>query len=222
MGTDQYTSVKAVVRKVNSDFAPSNNGWYADAMAWIGEGLEEIGTGIVLEKTFKEFKVTDYKMHLPSYVVNVLGVVYNNHRLPLLNGTTDIDVKYQDAAMSGLFAAPYCKVNYYMKSRPKYLDFSFEKGTIKLFYKGLAVDCDGFPLIPDNVFFLEALSYRILFKLLSRGMTHPVWTVQTALQMWEEYKSRAIGIALMPSPDEWETIMNNWNQLIPNADNIWR
>jgi hypothetical protein len=208
------TSINSVIKKVNTDYFPSNNGWYADAIGWIGEGLEEIGTGVTLEKTSKEYTVTDYKLYIPpGFVTTVLGVVHENNRLMLLNGTLDIDKDINK---------PQGGSHYYMFNRPNYIDFSFKEGTIKLFYEGIAVDCDGFVLIPDDVFFLEALAFRVLHKLLGRGMLHPVWTLEMAWNQWEYYRGKARGNALMPTPDAWNTIMENYNSLIPNYANVWR
>ena len=95
---------------------------------------------------------------------------------------------------------------------------SLKQGDIELAYRALKVDKDGFPLIPDNSSFIEALECYIKkehgMKLLENGKIDP--------RIYEEIKSRyawAVGQAsadlIRPDTDKMEAITNMWNRLIP-------
>lgn len=95
---------------------------------------------------------------------------------------------------------------------------SLKHGDIEMSYRALKVDKDGFPLIPDNSSFIEALECYIKkeygMKLLENGKLDP--------RIYEEIKTRyawAVGQAsadlIRPDTDKMESITNILNRLIP-------
>jgi hypothetical protein len=98
---------------------------------------------------------------------------------------------------------------------------NFEKGFIALAYKAVPVDEDGFPKIPDDIKFKNAVKYHIMWKLaFLRLMSNKIST--QAYQIIERDRDWYIGAAQtrshMPSMDMMESIKNNWIRLIPKIN----
>ena len=106
---------------------------------------------------------------------------------------------------------------------PGYIKTNVATGYIMLAYQAIPTDGDGYPLIPDDVSFLEAIYWYITMKLL-----YPQWKQGSvrdgvyfdARRSWNYYCKQAYGNALMPNKDQLESIKNTWNRLIPEI-NEW-
>ena len=101
---------------------------------------------------------------------------------------------------------------------PNYIKTNVETGYIMLAYQAIPTDADGYPLIPDNQSFIEAIYWYINMKLM-----YPEWKAGTvrdgvyfdARRSWNYYSKQAYGEALMPNKDQMESIKNTWLRLVP-------
>ena len=90
-----------------------------------------------------------------------------------------------------------------------------------LAYQAVPTDGDGYPMIPDNQSYIEAVYWYIVMKLL-----YPKWVSgQTrdavyfdARRSWNFYCKQAYGNALLPNKDQMESIKNAWVRLIPEIN----
>lgn len=97
---------------------------------------------------------------------------------------------------------------------------SIKEGTIELSYEAIPVDCDGYPLIPDNSSFREALElyitkrrYKVLYDTGKiRGDVYNNTCQEYAFAVGQAHSS-----LLMPTIDEMEAITNMWNTLVPRV-----
>lgn len=98
---------------------------------------------------------------------------------------------------------------------------SFERGEIEISYKAILVDPDGYPLIPDDSKFINALElyikkkqFTILFDLGKIG--------QAVLQNTQQEYAWAVGQAqsslTIPSVDEMESLKNSWTTLVQRVN----
>ena len=97
---------------------------------------------------------------------------------------------------------------------------SIKDGCIEMAYEAIPVDCDGYPLIPDNSSFREALElyitkrrYKVLYdtgKL--RGDVY-----QLTCQEYAFLVGQAQNSLIMPTIDEMEAITNMWCTLLPRV-----
>lgn len=97
---------------------------------------------------------------------------------------------------------------------------SIKEGTIEIAYNAFAVDSDGYPMIPDNSSFVNALELYIKKKhfnvLFDTGkINQAVWN-----QVCQDY-AWAVGQAqsdlIRPTIDQMEAITNSLNTLIPRV-----
>lgn len=94
-------------------------------------------------------------------------------------------------------------------------------GYLVVSYQAIPTDVDGYPLIPDDPGFIEAVYWYIVMKLL-----YPQWRdgrVRDAVYFdakssWQFYCKQAYGNAMMPSLDQLKSIKNSWLRLIPDIN----
>lgn len=130
-----------------------------------------------------------------SQLVGLLGV-----NTPGIETITDYAVDYAYVIVGG-----YIKTN-------------VSSGYLMMAYQAVPTDKDGYPLIPDNESFMEALYWYITMKLM-----YPQWAsgqirdavYYDARRSWNYYCKQAYGEAMMPSADQLESIKNTWVKLVP-------
>lgn len=117
-------------------------------------------------------------------------------------------------------------IDYYYYIEADWYKFNIEEGIIELDYMALYTDADGFPLIPDNTYLLEAIQYYVLMKLIGTGYTHPLWTgvngYMQLKQLFEEAFGRAKGTIYYPSLDMMNAYTEAYNKLMPNFQELDR
>lgn len=99
-----------------------------------------------------------------------------------------------------------------------YIKTNVRTGYIMMAYQAIPTDCDGYPMIPDEISFKEAVYWYINMKLM-----YPKWAegrvrdavYYDAKRSWNYYCKQAYGDALMPNADKLESIKNAWVRLIP-------
>lgn len=102
--------------------------------------------------------------------------------------------------------------------RGNYIKTNIRSGYLKIAYQAIPTDIDGYPLVPDDVSFMEALYWYIAMKLL-----YPMWrdgrvrdaVYYDAKRSWNYYSKQAYGNALMPNIDQLESFKNSWLRLVP-------
>ena len=96
-----------------------------------------------------------------------------------------------------------------------------ETGYLMVAYQAIPLDLDGYPLVPDDQTFLEALYWYINVKLM-----YPDWVAgkirdavyYDARRSWNFYCKQAYGTAMMPAADQLESFKNSWLRLIPEIN----
>lgn len=93
-------------------------------------------------------------------------------------------------------------------SRPGYytirgnkLQTSFESGYIRMSYWALPVCKEGYPLIPDNENYKQAIEWYIIRRLIGSGYEHKVFSYQYADEQFEKYANRGMNEVSYYSPD---------------------
>jgi hypothetical protein len=104
--------------------------------------------------------------------------------------------------------------NYY-KISGNYIQFSFEEGFVKLHYLRRPLDKEGYPLIPDNENFKQALYWYVLKQLIGAGYKHQVFDYGKCDEEFEKYGARAINEITYPSLDAMAKANRSLIRLIP-------
>ncbi len=103
----------------------------------------------------------------------------------------------------------------------KFLRLSFEKGFISLSYFKDPTDARGYPLIPNNESYIEAVVDYVKWKHYEYDFERGIEGAQNRMtyykQQWEKRSGQAISWAKMPKTrGDWNQIANDLHNLIPD------
>lgn len=99
-----------------------------------------------------------------------------------------------------------------------YVKTNQETGYLMVAYQAIPTDNQGYPMIPDNQSYIEAIYWYITMKLM-----YPEWVggrvrdavYADAKRSWNFYCKQAYGNAMMPNgAEQMETIKNTWHRLV--------
>lgn len=231
-------SVKVVIDKIFRDLNLQNSDWTDDAIEWVAEAIEFIGhkTGFISKE--KSIKIVSHRGILPNdyYIVQPKGVIYkgasmyygsnsdiyNPEESEILLANTSQTFQSLDRARYGHPVIPDYRENssrYYELSNDGYIITSIENGEILLKYYAYPTDKDGYLLIPDDVYYKEAILWYVLKKLILGGYRHPEFNYHTANQYWKKSCAAAANNAAYPTFDKMVSFTKNWVRMIPKSPN---
>lgn len=118
-------------------------------------------------------------------------------------------------------------VQYFIK--PGWIVLNRKKGFIRLSYKAIPTDENGYPLIPDIPSFQEAVYWYVLMKLnfprflagnfiRANAAKVGMQTYFYLQQQWNNCRNHAYAEAIMPNESQMINIKNEWNKLVPEWD----
>ena len=222
MFNGQTVSLKTILWKVlNNPLAADLT--YEDAAAFVVEAIRLIGAPLSFEDLVTPpILVTNNKAPLPANLLNIRGVrIINNLEnfddgAIALRHATDI---YHNGADCGVDSENNIPYEYTYTVQKGIIFTSIPSGYIQISYRGLPVDDDGYPLIPNEQKTLLAIEYYILHRFLE-----PLWIIgkitDKAFTYIEQKRHFYMGGAdtslKLQSPDHLESIMNSINRLIIN------
>ncbi len=118
------------------------------------------------------------------------------------------------------------KPEYFIK--PGWIVTNKRNGYVKIAYKAIATDERGYPLIPDNTSYQEAVYWYVVMKLSfpkwlkgslgGRGVNTGQNVYTYIQQQWNFYRNQAYAEAMMPTADDIQNIKNDWNKLVPDFE----
>ena len=177
-----------------------------DAAMYAINTLKLIGAPLLYKHEVKTLKVEDYRAHLPINLLDVKGINYCDR--PLRYATDTFHQSNHDRAVEETYTLNNCVIT-----------TSFEKGEIEVAYTTLALDDEGYPMIPDNISVEQAIKYSIRVSYLEA-----FWEMgkisDKVFQRLEQQRDWYIGQAqsntLLQGADHLESIVNSVNRLISN------
>lgn len=127
-------------------------------------------------------------------------------------------VNYKNRNRDDLYTDQYV---YYINNN--YIKLNIRSGYLMLAYQAMPVDEEGYPMVPNDASFFEALYWYITMKLL-----YPRWqqgsirdaVYYDARSNWNYYCNQSYGKAMMPSADKLESLKNKWLQLYPDINDF--
>lgn len=160
--------------------------------------LRHVGVGSSAEPRVSVFEVNPYQ-HQTS------------DGLPVDEPSSSFPFLGQDLEQSAVTS----RNTHYYKLQGNYIQTSFESGFIKIHYLALPVCQDGYPLIPDNENFKQALEWHVIRRLIGSGYEHKVFTYQQANEQFDIYAARGMGEVSYPSLDSMARLNRSLVRLIP-------
>lgn len=105
-----------------------------------------------------------------------------------------------------------------------YLKTNIKEGYIMLAYAAISIDEEGYPLIPDDPSYIEALYWYVnmktLYSRLYRGEQGVRYLYEHAESKWRFYRKQAYAVTMMPNTDQHESLKNQTLKLYPEIDSF--
>lgn len=233
-------SGKQIVSKVFADLnIKEGSNRIADMIEWISEAVEKIGSVKQLKRVVSGsddapyLKINNHQASLPSDLFRLNQVAFsssaNGNWVPMKISTSSFnswgsirpeeDLTDLDSKMRPIDTTTESGLTYSIK--PGYINTSVKDGYIKLSYDAIPVDEDGYPLVPDNISYAEAVYWYVVMKLkypeylsgkMDQGRYHDI------RRSWNFYCKQAYGDSMMPTLDEMDSIKNSWLRLMPEIN----
>ena len=164
--------------------------------------------------TSEPVKIEDYRGELPCDLIMINQVREHKSHLPLVAMTDNFNGLHKHE--------PHARLsNNTFKTQGRVIFTSMKEGLLDVSYKGIMVDDEGIPLIPDNSIFLKTLElyikkewFTILFDM---GKISPA-VLQNTQQEYAFKAGQLNNEFMIPSVSEMEAITNIMNQLVPRVN----
>lgn len=250
MLNSKYISIKHIIDKFYSESAVQEEVPYTDLVQWVADALLLIDQNPQFQRKVTgtsfnsepDLVITNYKAALPcdlyrieQIAVNGVAARYSSSTMHhgLLSPACCGVVNESNIAhtMTDNFGNEFITSyhNYWSQlacSEVTYdinkdcLTLSVPTGTVKIAYLAIPTDEEGFPLIPDNVSYIEALTAYLTMKIdYLNWRKNPDSNGYRALyedsdKKWCWYVGQAKGAAKMLSVDQMETLRNSTVRLL--------
>ncbi len=216
MATYRTISCKAVIAKVYRDLRLNDANRELDMIEWIGEALEFIGSGVTFKQKATTLQIQDHKAILPNDLVNIQQIKYQNENNPY-HKPLKYNPKSFPEALHDVERPQWKDIRKESYTyNDNYLYTDFEEGEVLFSYIGIATDSDGYPMIPDNQYFKEALFWYIFKQLLLGGYRHHARIdYDFAYEKWRYFASNAKNEAMYPDIGEYQRFLEIWVGLVP-------
>jgi len=187
------------------------------------------GTGsFELAKDMDEIASLDNAFPESSYVTLAMSLYNKDYADALVYVNTEPNIRdtltvmlnrmYPSSGIPGTTYDASGLVDYKYIITPNYIKTNARTGYVMMAYQAIPTDSEGYPLVPDDVDFLEALYWYVTMKLL-----YPEWKLgrvrdevyYDARRSWNFNCKKAYGNAMMPNVDQLESIKNQWLRLVP-------
>jgi hypothetical protein len=216
-----YVTIDAVIAKLYRDLGINTEVNEAHVVEWIAEALDKIGSFAQYEEIKDCLKLEKGKVKLPTNFYRIKDIGYNGQ--PLAWASPSMLTAY-GCEGSGI---PVCCTNYSFYIEGCYIitdiDVSQSESTqnLNLIYLGVPADENGYPLIPDDVYFMEATAKYVTYMLDYRewrkgNLADKV--INKSEQDWLFYVNSARGSANMPTERQMSNLKNIWTKMIPDMN----
>lgn len=241
MKIKKQVSLNRLIGKVDNDFNISESDWIPRAAAWVIDALSQMKC-LPMEKKRRLLKVNNRIAIFPCEInsrdirvfdsngceISGLNVGKNCKcsELSAITPSSEIAV-YNHKATNGANTVEVanvinnCDKNFVIAGNNIELNFDTDKIIVESLevatYYDEYYDCE-VPYIYDNGVLLEALAWYILFKYLSRGSKHQVYSltspnpVLNPYMQWTNLKNKAatsVAIELSQETDGWKNFFYN-------------
>lgn len=237
MLTHKTVSFKTIFAKIYRDLQLKNDDdLFVDVLEWSAEALDQIGVYNQYDRKQACIDIVNYKGEIPSDLISLELASYNNI---VINSSTSVDLPIDTSATTNYgYLTPYSsnqglissltlllnekyffnKADYFLISE-NWFKTSFEKGKLNIVYMAQPLDTDGFPLIPDEVSYKEAIYWYIVYKIsyaqARRGEIQSSFYTD-AYDKWLWYCNQAGAKAMMPDLNMLENLKRSFISLKPN------
>lgn len=224
MYNSKTISLKEILWKVfRNPLAAELN--YEDAADFTVEAIRLIGAPLsYVNKVTPVLEIQNHKVLLPYDFIYINGIRYiddpSNLKETSISLTYATDIYHDDKGCNTIENNCHDIDDFTYSIQNSIVFTSKQSGYIQVSYKGLNIDDEGYPLIPDDEKTKMAIEYYILFRFLE-----PLWLMgkitDKAFEYINQKKLWYMGAAQtslqLQGMDHLEATMNSINRLIVNS-----
>mgnify|MGYP003635218755 CR=1 FL=1 len=221
--TGKKVSIKRVLEKVYRDWGFNTEIVWADVIEWSSEAINILGVHPSYEdKISNEITLTKGRGELPCDIMHIIGVRDFNTGEPLVRSFDQYHLSnYYRCTSENVSSADCGDLVSTYTTNDNYIFANVMKGSLEISYRGMSLDEDGLPTIPDNdkyiryvsLYIAEKLAMKLFFQDKLRG---------DKLQMIQGELAFATGSAKMamviPDVDYMQAWTNSSLRLIPTLN----
>lgn len=213
-------SIRTVIAKVMRDLAINEELPIINLVEWSAEALNMIGAYSQFEEISDCLEIVAGKAKLPCNFYKLVSINYKGY--PIHWATNTSASNYQcDGCKIPVCLNNMCEFTFYIND--SFLITNIEKHNefpqnVCMVYLGMPVDDEGFPMIPDDVYYMKAISAFITMMLDRQDWRKGKTTdkvYQESKAEWEFYVNSARASANMPNSAQLERLKNVWVRLMP-------
>lgn len=242
MKLNKQLTLQRLIGKVDNDFNISESDWIPRVAAWTIDALSQLKV-LPMERKRRTLEVSERIAQFPCTITANELKVYDSNGIEIPNydstkgciknsnnnsstgeqiGITDTNAKNGWETTQVADIVNPSGRNFILNGDCIELNFDTDNIIVESYevatYHDDYYDCDC-PYIYDNGLLLEALSWYILFKYLSRGSSHPVYSLKSnnpatnPFLHWNTLKAKAAASVKI----DLSTASNGWNNFFYNA-----
>lgn len=210
---------------------------YADFVEWIADGLQHIGSYYQFLEKEAIVVVKDYTGLLPCDFHKMIylheGCSFTNfdysfektmenfylQKLENLGSVVNM-LNFNKNLIGDVSINQFTQCDYNINFNR--ITTSFKDGLLRVQYLAMPIDERGWPLVPDDVSFRDALFWKVAYHLSMRNpkcLSNPrMQDMEYCRQKWNYYCVQARAAANMPDLAMTERLANNWLRLFNTVD----
>lgn len=219
---NNFISIKYIIAKLYRDLNINTEINEVDVVEWCNEVLLKVGAYSQFKDVSKCIELKDGKACLPSGFYRLVDIMYDKQ--PLAWATNTMANNYQCEGCT----IPSCCTQHTFYINDSYIITNIDTSTtecstdkICIVYLGMPVDDEGYPMIPDDIYFIEACAKYVTYMLDYQGWRKGQVAdkvMQKSEQDYLFYVKSAKGAANMPSAAQLENLKNVMIRLIPKQN----
>lgn len=212
-------SFKYILNKLYRDLDINTEIPEGNVVEWVSEALAKIGAYSQYEPKNAIIELTDGKALLPQGFHRLESIRYQGNPVYWSNNAFVYDYGCDECVFEGCCA----ENTFYINSSYIVTNIKDESpnNEICISYLSIPVDAEGYPLIPDDVYFMEACAKYVTYMLDYREWRKgnlPDKVINKSEQDYLFYVNSARGSANMPNVAKMEALKNIMIRLIPSQD----
>lgn len=221
-------SIKNIIAKFYRDLRIEDTSYELDAVEWAGEAMKHIGSGVQFEATHSLKTVSGYQVDLPInlfrlkeiYKVKFEGDTPDPLPDPLSSSNTPYTRLLLDESGGQGLPREDDRAGEPYVVQGRTVHTSFKGGLVDIVYDAIGTDKEGWPLVPDDPSFKNAIIWYCTRQMIMGGWQHPDPNVNFpyADRMWSRYCGQARDKSKMPSISEFQNFHDSWVSLLPREN----
>jgi len=215
-----YISINTVLAKLYRDLNINEEISFTSLIEWSAEALNLIGAYSQYEEISECLDLVAGKAKLPCAFYKLVSINYKGYPVHWATNTNASNYQCNNCQIP-ICASGKCEYTFYLNDNYLITNINVDPAidsNICIVYLGMPVDDDGYPMIPDDVYFQKAIVAYITYMLDRQDWRKGKCTDKVkdeSEREWLFYVKAAKGAANMPNSAQMERLKNVWRRMLP-------